>query len=223
MGIGSRASPSAPTASGSPRGPGQTVRLWDMRVGPRAPHARRPREGGSECRLQPRRPLSRERESRTGRCASGTSSGATKRSARSKAMGIGSKASPSAPTASASRAGVWTRPCASGTRDSGRALRTSKAMKAGPKRRLQPRRQVPREREWRQHRAPLGPRVGPPRHAHLHPRGLGGRHPGWPLQARRRYRGGVLVRDHLCRFEPGELDPYLPERLRRLAPEERIL
>jgi uncharacterized protein YjbI with pentapeptide repeats len=28
---------------------------------------------------------------------------------------------------------------------------------------------------------------------------------------------------NLCRFEPGELDPYLPERLRRLAPEERIL
>jgi WD40 repeat protein/3',5'-cyclic AMP phosphodiesterase CpdA len=28
---------------------------------------------------------------------------------------------------------------------------------------------------------------------------------------------------NLCRFEPGELDPYLPERLRRLAPDERIL
>jgi hypothetical protein len=27
----------------------------------------------------------------------------------------------------------------------------------------------------------------------------------------------------LCRFEPGELDPYLPDRLRRLAPEEPIL
>ena len=27
----------------------------------------------------------------------------------------------------------------------------------------------------------------------------------------------------LCRFEPGELDPYLPGRLRRLAPDERIL
>ncbi|MGH8479452.1 MAG: hypothetical protein ACREXK_07745 [Gammaproteobacteria bacterium] len=28
---------------------------------------------------------------------------------------------------------------------------------------------------------------------------------------------------NLCRFEPGELDPYLPECLRRLAPEEPIL
>ncbi|MGH9891251.1 MAG: WD40 repeat domain-containing protein, partial [bacterium] len=28
---------------------------------------------------------------------------------------------------------------------------------------------------------------------------------------------------NLCRFEPGELDPYLPDRLRRLTPEEPIL
>jgi len=35
--------------------------------------------------------------------------------------------------------------------------------------------------------------------------------------------GAIWFAINLCRFEPGELDPYLPERLRRLAPEKPIL